>query len=255
MSIEISPPSLVELKGTSVPAVRVLLRSVDAARLRAVLEATLGRSPGFFDDELAVADLAAIEDEGQGVDWQALADVLAGHGLRLAAVSNAAGALEASARAAGLALVVIRAPAPPRRVEVAPEPIAAPPETPAPAEVLGQSSTLIVDRPLRSGQQIYACGADIVLLAMTSAGSEVIADGSIHVYAPLRGRALAGARGDGAARIFATSFEAELVSIAGVYRTFEHGIPADIARRPAQVRLVIGEQGAQSLSIQPLSLS
>jgi len=75
------------------------------------------------------------------------------------------------------------------------------------------------------------------------------------VYAPLRGRALAGARGDTEARIFTTSFEAELVSIAGVYRTFEQGIPADIARRPAQVSLVLGSRGEQSLTIQPLSVS
>lgn len=257
MSIEISSPSLVEFKGTTVPAVRVLLRSIDATRLRAALDATLGRSPDFFDDELAVADLSAIEDEGRSVDWRALIAALSDYGLRLVAVSNAPGALAASARAAGMSLVVIRAPTPARPVEVAPEPIrsAPEPEKPLPTQILGQSPTLIVERPLRSGQRIYACGADIVLLAMTSAGSEVIADGSIHVYAPLRGRALAGAHGDGAARIFTTSFEAELVSIAGVYRTFENGIPADIARRPAQVWLAIGEQGEQSLTVQPLSVS
>jgi septum site-determining protein MinC len=66
----------------------------------------------------------------------------------------------------------------------------------------------------------------------------VIADGSIHIYAPLRGRALAGANGNAQARIFAISMEAELVSIAGVYRTFEHGLPKDLARRAAQIRLV-----------------
>jgi septum site-determining protein MinC len=97
---------------------------------------------------------------------------------------------------------------------------------------------------MRSGQQAYARGGDLVVLAAVNAGAEVIADGSIHIYAPLRGRALAGAGGDTGARIFTTCFEAELVSIAGVYRTFEAGIPDRLAARPAQVRLT--GQGEES---------
>jgi septum site-determining protein MinC len=97
--------------------------------------------------------------------------------------------------------------------------------------------TMVIDRPLRSGQQIYARGGDLVVLAAVNAGAEVIADGSIHIYAPLRGRALAGASGDAGARIFTTRFEAELVSIAGVYRTFETGVAKELAGRPVQVQL------------------
>ncbi|MDE1927982.1 MAG: septum site-determining protein MinC, partial [Burkholderiales bacterium] len=96
---------------------------------------------------------------------------------------------------------------------------------------------LIVDRPLRSGQRVYAKGADLVVLAHVSHGAEVIADGHIHVYAPLRGRALAGARGDTAARIFCTCMEPQLISIAGIYRTTEQPLAADIVGKPAQVRL------------------
>jgi len=88
---------------------------------------------------------------------------------------------------------------------------------------------------VRAGQRIYARGADLVILAAVNNGAEIIADGSIHVYAPLRGRALAGASGNTAARIFAASLEAELVSIAGVYRTFEHG--QELAHQQVQVRL------------------
>jgi septum site-determining protein MinC len=90
---------------------------------------------------------------------------------------------------------------------------------------------------LRSGQQAYARGGDLVVLAAVNAGAEVIADGSIHIYAPLRGRALAGASGATNARIFTTRFEAELVSIAGVYRTFESGVPDQLAGQPVQVQL------------------
>jgi septum site-determining protein MinC len=112
--------------------------------------------------------------------------------------------------------------------------------------------SMIVDRPLRSGQQVYARNADLIVMAVVSHGAEVIADGSIHVYAPLRGRALAGAAGDTGARIFTTRFEAELVSVAGVYRTFEGGVPEEFASHPTQVRLV-GEGEVQKLSISPLS--
>ena len=114
---------------------------------------------------------------------------------------------------------------------VAPEP------GPAPAGPAVAVPTMIIDRPLRSGQQVYARGGDLVVLAVVNHGAEVIADGSIHVYAPLRGRAVAGARGDTEARIYSTCMEPQLVSIAGTYRTIETALPADVLGKPAQVRL------------------
>ncbi|WP_036235523.1 MULTISPECIES: septum site-determining protein MinC, partial [unclassified Methylibium] len=97
--------------------------------------------------------------------------------------------------------------------------------------------TMVIDRPLRSGQQVYAKGCDLVVLAAVNVGAEVIADGHIHVYGPLRGRAIAGARGNADARIFATCMEPQLVSIAGTYRTTETPLPAEVLGKPAQVRL------------------
>jgi septum site-determining protein MinC len=111
---------------------------------------------------------------------------------------------------------------------------------------------MFVDRPLRSGQQVYARGADLVLIGGVSPGAEVIADGSIHCYGPLRGRAIAGAQGDERARIIASNFGPELVSIAGVFRTFERGIPETLAGRAAQVRLTGAEH---TLNIEPLPLA
>jgi septum site-determining protein MinC len=96
---------------------------------------------------------------------------------------------------------------------------------------------LSIDTPVRAGTRIYARGADLVVMAAVNNGAEIIADGSIHVYAPLRGRALAGASGNADARIFTTSMEAELISIAGVYRTFEKDLPADLAQKPVQIKL------------------
>jgi septum site-determining protein MinC len=112
-------------------------------------------------------------------------------------------------------------------------------------------STMVIDKPIRSGQKIYARGADLVLLAMVNQGAEVVADGNIHVYAPLRGKAMAGARGNVSARIFSMCLEPELISIAGVYRTSENPLPVDIAGKPAQVRLS-SEDGQDKLLIEPL---
>lgn len=96
---------------------------------------------------------------------------------------------------------------------------------------------LVVNRPLRSGQRIYARHTDLVVIGMVSQGAEVIADGNIHVYGPLRGKAMAGARGDVSARIFTTQLDAELLAIAGVYRVVEDKLPASVHNRPVQVRL------------------
>jgi len=100
------------------------------------------------------------------------------------------------------------------------------------------TSALIVDKPLRSGQHVYAKGRDLVVLAMVNAGAEIMADGHIHVYAPLRGKAIAGARGNKDARIYTSCLEAELVSIAGVYRTSDKPIPKEVAGKSAQIRLI-----------------
>src|SRR6218665_3405114 len=108
--------------------------------------------------------------------------------------------------------------------------------------------TMVLDGPLRSGQQAYARGADLVVLAAVSFGAEVIADGHIHVYAPLRGRAIAGARGNTEARIFCTCLEPQLLSIAGIYRTIETDLPGAVRGKPAQVRLE-----GEKLIIEPLA--
>jgi septum site-determining protein MinC len=99
------------------------------------------------------------------------------------------------------------------------------------------ATTMIVDRPLRSGQKIYARHADLIVLGIVSHGAEVIADGNIHVYGPLRGKAMAGARGNTDARIFTTQFEAELVAVAGVYRSMTATLAPEIQNKPATIRL------------------
>jgi len=112
-------------------------------------------------------------------------------------------------------------------------------------------ATLVIDKPVRSGQKVYARGADLVVLAMVNQGAEIVADGNIHVYAPLRGKAMAGASGNASARIFSTCLEPELISIAGVYRTSENPLAADIQGKAAQVRL--SDDGQEKLLFEALT--
>ena len=122
----------------------------------------------------------------------------------------------------------------------APAPAAPPSEAPA-------VPAMVVNRPLRSGQRVYARGADLIVIGMVSQGAEVIADGNIHVYGPLRGKAMAGARGDASARIFTTQLDAELLAVAGIYRVVEDKLPAALHNLPVQVRLE-----GDTLKVEPL---
>ena len=97
--------------------------------------------------------------------------------------------------------------------------------------------TLVINSPVRTGQQVYAKNADLIVMGMVNEGAEVIADGNIHVYAPLRGRALAGESGDKTARIFAQSMQAELVSVAGIYRVFEQNLPPHLHKHAVKIEL------------------
>ncbi|MEY2954395.1 MAG: hypothetical protein RLZZ401_2482, partial [Pseudomonadota bacterium] len=171
-------------------------------------------------------------DASDPIDFPQLAALLRSYHMQPIAVHGGSPAQRQAALKAGLVDA-------PDITNAAPLPQAAPPVAPPPEPaVVLATGALVIDKPLRSGQQVYARGCDLVVLAMVSNGAEVLADGSIHVYAPLRGRAVAGAKGNTDARIFSTCLEAELVSIAGVYRTSEIPLPTEVLGKAAQVRLV-----------------
>lgn len=255
--------ALIEFKGSTLPVLAITLRSLDPKEL-ADAGSTLFGEGAFFDDDLAVLDLSQLITWPETVEWSLIIQLLTIHGLRILGVTRANTDLTASAAAAGLPLLALsagRTAKPATRSTTTPQTstsdpgldkipaslrkpaapaeapsVTAPADTPA-EELIQNPANLIIDRPLRSGQQVYAKGGDLIILAAVNPGAEVIADGNIHVYAPLRGRALAGARGNAEARILTTVFAAELVSIAGIYRTFEDGVPAKLANQPVQVRL------------------
>ncbi len=324
-----------DLKSATYPLLSLVLKTTDLADVLAELQARLGGSPDFFDQDLVVINLSQVREAAGDINFSALiallrqyrlqpigahggsqaqmlgalaaglvatpdvsassslarsargsqshadeereaaasgelavsgeaaaSDEVAASGTGSASVAAdepaASGAAAAQAGAAdpvqaelaGMtttdtatdangAVAAVAAPAPAASSHAAPSPPSSPP---APA-----ARTIVIDRPLRSGQRVYARDADLVMLAVVSFGAEVIADGNIHVYAPLRGRAIAGARGNTDARIFTTCLEPQLVSIAGIYRTAEVAMPPEVASKPAQIRLV-----GETLLMEPL---
>lgn len=265
-----------EIKISTVVAVAALLGETDYSTLSAALTQITGGTPDYFEDEFTLLDFSATDPQPTvgSIDWTALIALFKSHGLNPVAVRNAPSALEAEIRSHGLAIDSMPAPvAAPVAAPVTTQPLTAPNseqqqlaldqletnQAPAPAPVVASTApvqteaaahTMIIDTPVRTGQRIYARGADLVLMAMVNAGAEVIADGSIHAYAPLRGRALAGASGNTKARIFAMVMEAELVSIAGVYKTFEQGWPSNLVKKPVQVMLQ-----DDKLEMRPISIT
>ena len=269
-----------DLKSTAWTLTALRLQTADLAMLVAALEARFGDSPGLFDNDPVVIDLGPLRDADAAVDVAGLLPHLRRHGLLPIGAQGGSAAQMAAARAAGLAEAPEAAPKTAlNTVALATAALAAVPQAaaqpgpsiepalhPAPREVANDAvhdvlravdlqrepgaaavPTMVIDKPLRSGQRIYARGGDLVVLAAVSFGAEVIADGNIHVYGPLRGRAIAGARGNTGARIFSTCLEPQLVSIAGIYRTAEAPLPADVQGQPAQVRLV-----GEKILVEPL---
>ena len=240
-----------DIKSADLPLLALLLKTTDVQAIQAALQAQLAESPGFFDQDPVVIDVSALElDETCPVlDYSGLVTVLKAQGLVPLAIKGAEGLQKEAARACGLveASDLRMRRAIPQQADIPSSPAVEPVMVVAPQSM----TTLVVDKPLRSGQQVYAKGADLIVLAMVNPGAEVIADGHIHVYAPLRGKAIAGARGNVQARIFAQAMEPELVSIAGVYRTTDKELGPDVRGRPAQVSLQSGTDG-EKLLIVPL---
>lgn len=259
-------PLALDIKSTQLPLLALFLKTEDLAALAQDLAARFGPegdSPDFFDHEGAVIDFSRLAPDAT-VDMSELLSLLRQYSLRPMAIRGASPALTQAALDEGLVLAPeqVRPASKPVARSVADESAVAEPvmvEAPQAPEVLVQPvyempravPTLVIDKPLRSGQKAYARGGDLVVLAMVNQGAEVVADGNIHVYAPLRGKAMAGARGNTDARIFALSMEPELISIAGIYRTSEKQLPDDIQGKPAQIRL--GGPEDDKLIFEPLT--
>jgi len=237
-----------EIKSADLALVALLLKTTDLETLSRDLKTQLADTPDFFDQEAVVIDLGGLSEaeKTHSIDFPALMGLLRSHSMLPIALRSGSPAQMQAGKAAGLLdatfarILKTPAAAPSPKVSAPPTPKAvAPAPKPAPPapETVAALGALVIDKPLRSGQQIYAKGRDLVILAMVNPGAEVIADGNIHVYSTLRGKAIAGAKGNTQAMIFAQCMEPELISIAGVYRTSENALPADIWGQAAQVSL------------------
>jgi len=243
----ISPPpsenrETFRLRGSNYSLLTLRLLTGDVQAVLPALGDQFRKAPGF----LRFAPIAISLDElgGEQVDFPALIAGL--RALEILPIGVVGGPQLLRASAAGAGLPTLR-PAGQRDTEVeAPSPVAAPPVAMAPAPIpeaprpTPAARTMVVNQNIRAGQRIYAEGSDLIVIGSVNAGSEVIADGNIHIYGALRGRAVAGASEDGAARIFAQNFDPELVAISGFYAVREGLTPTSIGKA-IQVRLD-GEQ-------------
>jgi septum site-determining protein MinC len=241
----------IEIKISTIVAVSAILHTSDGIALDAALKGMTGGVADFFEGDLAVIDVGDLAPGLERIDWAGTIALLKKYRLNPVAVRNARPDMVEEILAFGLSLDTGKrddSQAAPAKPVAAPAPAPAPALAPAQAAAPANPGTLIIDTPVRAGQRIYARGGDLIVTAVVNNGAEIIADGSIHIYNTLNGRALAGASGDASARIFALSMSPELVSIAGVYRTFEDGFPAEQARQPAQIRLVGDRLDIQSVN-------
>ena len=261
-------PATFEIKSANLPLVALLLKSANLALLATELEQRFSEAPNFFEDDPLVIDLSPLPADAPDIDFTHLLELLRAR--RMAPIAFKGGTVAQGAEARSVGLVAApdaemqkgspravdgdEPPASPEKAGAAPKKAAAVPATAAEAmrEAARQApqatpGALVVNRQVRSGQQIYAKGRDLVVLGTVNVGAEVIADGHVHVYGSLRGKAIAGARGNVESRIFAFSLEAELIAIAGTYRTAETPLPLEVRGKPTQIRL-----SGEKLLMEPL---
>lgn len=232
-----------DLKIGQVGIANLRIRTLDPDRIGAEMRERVQRAPNLFARAAIVVDFGGLPGCPSAAEARALIDALRGAGVLPVALAYGTREIEQLSEQLGLPLLAkFRAQyerdpgqaAPPPTTEPAPAAAReAPRQAAAPA---GDAVGLMHGHPVRSGQQVYAQGRDLVVAATIGAGAEVIADGSIHVYGALRGRALAGAQGDARARIFCREFHAELVAIAGHYKVLEE-IPPQLRGKAVQVWL------------------
>jgi septum site-determining protein MinC len=225
----------IDLRFGQVGLMQVRIRSTDPGAILDELTGRVASAPLFFQRTGVCIDLTALGRDPQLDEMRAVMDAVRRAGMLPVGLVGGSAGVESLATALQLPVL-----APFRQQTQASAPIVhAAQSAPAPQPTERSEAglpALIQHQPVRSGQRLYARGRDVVVTSTVGAGAEVIADGCVHVYGSLRGRAVAGARGETGARVFCQEFRAELVSIAGVFRVFET-LPPELAGKPVQAWL------------------
>ncbi len=227
-----------QFKGSLVPLTTLELLYFDPEKFSQALLEKIQQAPNLLKNLPLVLSLDKFVEDLADLDFNKLRELCAQQELQLIGVRATDPVQVEAAQTAGLAVLQ---PSRGRQESPAEAPPGPEKETsPDLPDVETATSTEAVNRvirtPIRSGQQVYAPGGDLIIMAPVSAGAEVLADGNIHVYGPLRGRALAGVRGNTEAMVFCQSLEAELVSIAGQYKISED-LQGDRWKKPALLNL------------------
>jgi len=223
-----------QLKGTTMTLVVLELRSHNPDTFNEQLMDIVQQAPQFFDRSPLLINLAKLDEPEALVDVELLLKQCRARKLQPVAFKSVPPNLLDAVNASGLACL------PEATSQLASRELALQPTEPVIKtevhEVPVARGTKVITRPVRSGQQVYAEGSDLVVLANVSEGAEVLADGSVHIYGALRGRALAGVRGAQDARIFCQEMDAELVSVAGNFLPSD-AIDSDMTKHAVQVYL------------------
>ncbi len=236
-----APSAVVELKAAAftLPVIRLLDTDMDTVAEQ--LGAKVDQAPEFFRNAPVVVDLSALPAGADEVQFPLLVGLLRGHGMIPVGVRGGNASQNRAAEVMELAIMSETATRNPRQVTTKPaSKPAAPAQTaerlPETTKPVTGGSFKLITHPIRSGQRVYTREGDLSVVGPISSGAELMADGNIHIYGPLRGRAMAGMNGDTQARIFCQSLEAELVSVAGRYRVSEN-IPTTLRGVPVQIFL------------------
>ena len=242
---EAAPAATVDIRYGQVGLVHVRVRSTDPGSILDELTGRVAAAPHFFRRTAVCLELSALQKPPTVPEVQGVVDALRRAGML--AVGLAGDLDSVSGLSMALNLPVLSSFRPPSRPVPVVQPADSAPPVPAPAAPSAAAGAAaageacvpaqIHQQPVRSGQRVYGRNRDLIVTAAVGAGAEVMADGCLHVYGSLRGRAMAGAHGELSARIFCQEFFAELVSIAGIFRVFET-IPPELAGRPVQAWLV-----------------
>lgn len=240
-----SPASL-DIKFAKIKAVSFKLHPAPQQESLDSLKKRLGPTPGVYSAEPAVLDFSAwgeAELAEYGIDLSEYLSALKAAGVHLIEIRGHGQLLENQAEELGLRyeMGTVQTEVEPETANVQPDDLQAPHSEP---NFENLQRAMVVDYSVRSGQKIYAQGSDLIVIGHVSPGAEVIADGNVHVYGALRGRALAGASGDTQAKILSTCFEAELVAVSGYYLTFEGGFPEENRYKPTLIHLDHGSEPA-----------
>ena len=231
-----------ELKFGQVGIANVRVRNPAPEALRASLEVRVREAPALFERAPVVVDLSFLSPQPDDAAVHALLDAVRAAGMLPVGLAYGDDATDALAHRLGLPLIAKFRAAYERPAAAGEKPAAhakssaAPAVQPAPQAPAEPVTALQHHGQVRTGQQVYAQGCDLVVVGTVANGAEVLADGNIHVYGALRGRAFAGALGDKHTRIFCSEFRAEIVSIAGHYRVFEE-LPQEYAGKAVQIQL------------------